>query len=1155
MGQGCMKGGDAVHQSKEQVYAEKKSKEVYDDGSGKKASRQASRPRTPPRLPPPTGEVRGGSLTALTDQKPGPPTKSSPAAAAAAPKSTAETAPGAASRPTAGGGAEAPTKPAALTPVGDSTSPRRKSRESTLPSPTPPPPKHVTKLVSEVSIVKDAKGNRKVNEYTVIRHLGSGRYGEVFLVQNEDGEQFAMKEVSKKLFTKSGESKEVTILTKIEHKNTVKLIAVLDDPNAKEQFMVLEYVDGGAIMNLNDQGVAKENPFLEDTIRCYFAQIVDGLQYLHDCNIIHRDIKPENILITSDKKTVKLADFGVSRAMASADDGSRETGGTPLFLSPEACRGDFSSGKSNDIWALGVTLYIFMYGRAPFSASKTELVLYDRILAEEIAFPGTPAYSSDLMALIRRMLERNVLLRITLNEIKNNSWVRGSSAPVPDEELQRRPTGKDVFRPRAFSPRLLRDARNKDAADSEVNILIVEDVFLIQKVTAKMFKSLLDPDMNTNITMVADGQDAIEACKTSRFHVVLMDVHMSRVSGVTATRKILEYEEEHNLTPTNIVGLTADPHEDMDRLCWEAGMLHVIQKPLQPTVLREICTQFELPVTTTETNFDATADFKKGEVRGGGENNAFLKLYQEHISKSQEASPPSSPCRSTPQAHREKLNGAPAAPPAKPAEADAQGGQHATNTINSSSESDFRRVTSDGSMTTAGETTSSGGHPGKMVGALSNDDMRSRSLQCMKNHANMYKKKNCDHVFLHVDDEELPFAPAALLQPLFDTLGWPATNLLSKQSLADLYNKLTDLEYWVDESRTLNGDVVPHTDLTEKVADSSVWHAVSDQAMKALADAEKRGGIPRETRHVVYIHADRGQRGGMEDMYSAVLQPRVLLLGEDADAVGVDELLVGVYDGHGGRYAALFCRQNLLGRIVAHPAYKKDVGAAMTQAILDTNRAFLKKVDSVDCDAGTTALVALLRDRKLFVANVGDCRIVIGRKSAAATQLNTLHVCDDDHERAQVEARGGTVIHYCGSWRVNGVLLVTRSIGDLPCKDVVTCTPDIHEYDLTDDDLFAVIASDGLWDVMTPTEVCDAVKSAKEEVDEVLAGGGEANDTPDAENAAGDSEEDEEGAEDDPISYSIIPEALISEAIDRGSGDNITCAVIFFAGSCGAVVT
>ncbi|KAJ9434831.1 hypothetical protein DIPPA_13546, partial [Diplonema papillatum] len=69
MGQGCMKGGDAVHQSKEQVYAEKNSKEVYDDGSGKKASRQASRPRTPPRLP---GEVRGGSLTALTDQKPGP---------------------------------------------------------------------------------------------------------------------------------------------------------------------------------------------------------------------------------------------------------------------------------------------------------------------------------------------------------------------------------------------------------------------------------------------------------------------------------------------------------------------------------------------------------------------------------------------------------------------------------------------------------------------------------------------------------------------------------------------------------------------------------------------------------------------------------------------------------------------------------------------------------------------------------------------------------------------------------------------------------------------------------------------------------------------------------------------------------------------------
>ena len=376
-----------------------------------------------------------------------------------------------------------------------------------------------TVICNRVTESVDQKGRRRVNGYTLTKHLGSGRYGDVYLV--EAGEKnnkrlYALKEVSRKLFGGGGGkaggggeaknkgkdgstlSKEVLVLMLINHPNVVKLIEVLDDESMKQQYLVLEYVDGGPIMTLNEKGVAAESPFPEDVTRNYFQQTVEGLAYLHNHNIIHKDIKPENLLVTRDRTTVKLADFGVSRLMASEDDGSRDTSGTPLFLSPETCRGDFSSGKSNDIWALGVTLYIFMYGRTPFAAAKTEILLYQRIQDDEILYPSKPRYSRDLRALIRRLLERNVLLRITLNEIRNNAWVRGSCELLPEEEIEQIQSCKaqSAAGPgatgarggaerRTVTPFHMVDSRTDTGKENDINILIVEDVFLVKKLTER----------------------------------------------------------------------------------------------------------------------------------------------------------------------------------------------------------------------------------------------------------------------------------------------------------------------------------------------------------------------------------------------------------------------------------------------------------------------------------------------------------------------------------------------------------------------------------------------------------------------------------------------------------------------------------------------
>jgi len=86
-------------------------------------------------------------------------------------------------------------------------------------------------------------------------------------------------------------------------------------------------------------------PFTEEAARNYFRQIVLAIEYLHYNGIIHRDIKPENILRMADENIVKLVDFGVSEMFAKEDaDDPKElkTNGSPAFMSPELCIGEFA---------------------------------------------------------------------------------------------------------------------------------------------------------------------------------------------------------------------------------------------------------------------------------------------------------------------------------------------------------------------------------------------------------------------------------------------------------------------------------------------------------------------------------------------------------------------------------------------------------------------------------------------------------------------------------------------------------------------------------------------------------------------------------------------------------------------------------------------
>eukprot|EP01062_Namystynia_karyoxenos_P080349 TRINITY_DN863_c1_g1_i1.p1 TRINITY_DN863_c1_g1~~TRINITY_DN863_c1_g1_i1.p1 ORF type:complete len:826 (+),score=271.61 TRINITY_DN863_c1_g1_i1:102-2579(+) len=501
-------------------------------------------------------------------------------------------------------------------------------------------------------------GTVGVSEYAVVGTLGQGRFGEVFLVEHP---QTAHRYAMKKVYKRGGGGKqgcnarsEAGLLFTLSHINVVRVFELVDDPESDCACLITEYVDGGAVLQLGRDGRAAEGPLKATLLRSYVQQIADGLQYMHDQNVVHRDICPGNILVSS-SGVIKIADLGVGRLLSSPDDLSRETTGTPMFLSPEACRGEVASGKANDVWAFGVTAHIMLYGCCPFDGTQSELSLYRAIESAPIRFGPVPAEAghepgevSQLLSLVERMLDRDPLSRITLNEVRDDPWVCGGlrivaaldmlgiHASVEDcrEQVPLTPISPPLCP--TFAPAL--------------RVLVVDDVFMQQKLLGKIVSRVAATEVS--ITTVSDGEDAVAACEKAQFDVILMDVHMSQCNGIVATGRIRAHEAAGDLPCCNIIGVTGDPDQSVHSLCLDSGMQRVLQKPVTPATLRSIFEDIGIPVrggSATSTDLG----FKKGEIRGGAEHNAIIKSYQNRLSRlslqsSERASSPRSPRCCTP---------------------------------------------------------------------------------------------------------------------------------------------------------------------------------------------------------------------------------------------------------------------------------------------------------------------------------------------------------------------------------------------------------------------------------------------------------------------------------------------------------------------------
>ncbi|PRP74630.1 hypothetical protein PROFUN_03552 [Planoprotostelium fungivorum] len=187
----------------------------------------------------------------------------------------------------------------------------------------------------------------------------------------------------------------------------------------------------------------------------------------------------------------------------------------------------------------------------------------------------------------------------------------------------------------------------------------------------------------------------------------------------------------------------------------------------------------------------------------------------------------------------------------------------------------------------------------------------------------------------------------------------------------------------------------------------------------------------------------------------------------------------GVFDGHGGVRCA-----NYLAEVLHFNIFNSEYFArgrfeeSIKEGFRKTDEDFLEQCRKHYLMDGSTCAIAMIVDCKLYTAHAGDSRVVLCRDKTAI-RLTEDHKPDRDDELARVEKAGGEVIFRGNCFRVAGDLAMSRSFGDLRLKEplkMVISEPEIRVEELTPKDKWVIIASDGLWDVVSDQKACDIVR-------------------------------------------------------------------------------
>lgn len=253
----------------------------------------------------------------------------------------------------------------------------------------------------------------EILNYRLIRPLGSGGMGQVFLAQNKNINQLvAIKSLhpqyANNMALRNRFKQEAVMLSSLNHPNIVKFLNYVE--NEYGVFLIMEYVDG---YTLEDFINKKNGLIVEKRAYPMMSEILDAFSYAHKRGIVHRDIKPSNIFINSEGH-IKVMDFGIAQILSDVGaGGAGPVMGTPEYMSPEQVFGHTIDQRS-DIYSLGVLLHQMLTGRAPYDATTlSELEIKRRVINDSLPRMKDyyPYVSEGLQKVVDKATSKNVCQR------------------------------------------------------------------------------------------------------------------------------------------------------------------------------------------------------------------------------------------------------------------------------------------------------------------------------------------------------------------------------------------------------------------------------------------------------------------------------------------------------------------------------------------------------------------------------------------------------------------------------------------------------------------------------------------------------------------------------------------------------------------------
>ena len=255
------------------------------------------------------------------------------------------------------------------------------------------------------SASKGLEHEAKITDFEILKELGSGSFGNVYLVRHKETKaEYAIKAIDKRNKTNQEEKpyfrREVEVMYKIHHPNVVKLFGHFEDNNYC--YFIMEYISKGNVYNLLPTD--KKKRLSTKICASIIKDVISAVYFLHNMKppIIHRDIKPENVLL-SEGLVAKLADFELSN-----------------YLEEKA------HNEAVDIWCIGVLLFELVTAQVPFQGNDID-TLKENILKLKITWPKD--INTDAKNLIMKILKLDPKQRLPLEDMLKHPFI---TKYVPD---------------------------------------------------------------------------------------------------------------------------------------------------------------------------------------------------------------------------------------------------------------------------------------------------------------------------------------------------------------------------------------------------------------------------------------------------------------------------------------------------------------------------------------------------------------------------------------------------------------------------------------------------------------------------------------------------------------------------------------------------